>query len=621
MALCPARARQARRRSSTSDAAPPPLMAFPGVAVDRRSPIASTGAFDAAIIMECSDLVAHGRRRARSRLRDQHRSPPRQRRATARSTGSTRRRRGLRRDGVRPRRRARRAADAGDRDAHLPRHPDRHRVVPLLEHHAAHVRHLPPAASRPASTRRAWRAASSTATTLGRLKLFGAVLSAMRARQTAGASRSCCVDHAMARASGGTYDDTEGLDQPSADGEGDPGGRVLQGDRARRLPRQHALEGRHRRRAPSPRHSAAAATRTPSGCTVDGSYADARRQLVTRLIEAMAPTTGRPARSTLVTASARGRSLPTARSSSTSPPGRRRTTSSPRVAARRRAAGRAHRHARSAGHRRPAAARRPRHAARAVPERTRQGLRGGRSVSAGPPTPAMPTGRPLGHRSDGRRRADARRRARAISRARSISSRRRTRRRSRTATRRTSSRARAIAAAGARRRCRHGARAGSDPARRPASRRCVWRARRDSTCAALAHDLGRRARHRRAPGGAAAAARAGASTLDQAIGLERALERDREAALAGASCRWRDMLPELPAVGSRSTTSNASGRGLDLPLGAAAGSRRLHAGGQPCAPARRRAARLRPSRVADARRRRRFCTRPLFWCNILILFD
>ena len=28
-------------------------------------------------------------------------------------------------------------------DARLHRDPDRHRVVPLLEHHAAHLRHLP----------------------------------------------------------------------------------------------------------------------------------------------------------------------------------------------------------------------------------------------------------------------------------------------------------------------------------------------------------------------------------------------------------------------------------------------------------------------------------------------
>ena len=61
-------------------------------------------------------------------------------------------------------RRARRAADARHRDARLHRDPDRHRVVPLLEHHAAHVRDLPAVHRGRRRTRRPWRAASSTAT-------------------------------------------------------------------------------------------------------------------------------------------------------------------------------------------------------------------------------------------------------------------------------------------------------------------------------------------------------------------------------------------------------------------------------------------------------------------------
>ena len=53
-------------------------------------------------------------------------------------------RRRLRRDGVRPRSRALGVPlTPRDRDAHLPRDPHRHRVVPLLEHLAADVRHLP----------------------------------------------------------------------------------------------------------------------------------------------------------------------------------------------------------------------------------------------------------------------------------------------------------------------------------------------------------------------------------------------------------------------------------------------------------------------------------------------
>ena len=46
---------------------------------------------------------------------------------------------------------------------------------------------------------------------LGRLKLFGAVLERDADRPRRAGSRSLYVDHEMARAAGGTYDDTEGL--------------------------------------------------------------------------------------------------------------------------------------------------------------------------------------------------------------------------------------------------------------------------------------------------------------------------------------------------------------------------------------------------------------------------
>ena len=45
---------------------------------------------------------------------------------------------------------------------------------------------------------------------MGRLKLFGAVLSAMQIDRT-GRIAIVYVDHAMARAAGGSYEDTEGL--------------------------------------------------------------------------------------------------------------------------------------------------------------------------------------------------------------------------------------------------------------------------------------------------------------------------------------------------------------------------------------------------------------------------
>ena len=125
------------------DAAPPPLMAFPGVAsitiADR-----ATGAFDAALIMECSDLSRTGVEGLDQVLSDQHRSPSRQR-LLRRDQLVRRRRCGLRRDGVRHCQSAGRSALGRDCHAYLHRDPDRHRVVPLFEHHAANVRHLPAA--------------------------------------------------------------------------------------------------------------------------------------------------------------------------------------------------------------------------------------------------------------------------------------------------------------------------------------------------------------------------------------------------------------------------------------------------------------------------------------------
>ncbi len=84
----------------------------------------------------------HRRGRARRPLHHQHRPPRRQpdvrRGQLVRRVGG-----GLRRDGVRRHQGAGRAAQRGDRHPHLPGDPDRHGLVPPLEHHAAHVRHLP----------------------------------------------------------------------------------------------------------------------------------------------------------------------------------------------------------------------------------------------------------------------------------------------------------------------------------------------------------------------------------------------------------------------------------------------------------------------------------------------
>ena len=153
----------------------------------------------------------------------------------------------LRRDGVRPRQRARRAADARDRDAHLPGDPDRHRLVPLLEHLAADVRHLPrrllEAGVDPVRVARSVYDSNN----MGRLKLFGAVLSAMQLDPTGR------IAIALSRSRDGARRRRHlrrhrGPDQPAADGEGDPGRRLLQAGRGRRVPREHAVEGRRRHR-------------------------------------------------------------------------------------------------------------------------------------------------------------------------------------------------------------------------------------------------------------------------------------------------------------------------------------------------------------------------------------
>ena len=130
------------------DAAPPPLMAFPGVPEIVLAPDAG-GAFDAAIIMECGDLArtgVAGLDRGFVINIDHHPGntgygqinwfDP-----TAAACGE------MVFDLVA---RARRPADARDRHAHLPRDPDRHGLVSFLEHLAADVRHLP----RPARGRR-----------------------------------------------------------------------------------------------------------------------------------------------------------------------------------------------------------------------------------------------------------------------------------------------------------------------------------------------------------------------------------------------------------------------------------------------------------------------------------
>ena len=171
---------------------------------------------------------------------------------------------------------------------------------------------------------------------------------------------------------------------------------------------------------------------------------------------------------------------------------------------------------------------------------------------------------------------------------------------------------------------RHGARA-----------RHRWRATADSVtlrvdCSAgfyvrsLAHDLGRAARRRRAPGGAAAHAERRLRTRP-ARWRSTPLERDPQRRGRRRWCRSRGMLPALPAVDpDRRRASRRVGHGQDI---------------RP-ADRRRSATRLSPVAleppsplcgcstrdgelvaIAEPTARRGFCIRPLFWCNMLILLD
>ena len=128
-------------RIVNKDAASAPLMAFPGVpSIEITDHV--DGTFDAAIIMECGDLRRTESLRSRPLFRHQYRSPSRNANYGQLNWFDLDGRR-LRRDGLRAHRRAWRTVVHRNRHAHLSGDPDRHRIVPLLEHFAAHLRHLP----------------------------------------------------------------------------------------------------------------------------------------------------------------------------------------------------------------------------------------------------------------------------------------------------------------------------------------------------------------------------------------------------------------------------------------------------------------------------------------------
>ena len=231
---------------------------------------------------------------------------------------------------------------------------------------------------------------------MGRLKLFGAVLSAMQIdptrphrdrlpRSRDGARRRRHLrGHRRA-------------DQPAADGQGDPGGRLLQADR-----RATSTASACGRRATIDIGAVAkefggGGHKNAAGCTVTGAI-DALQKLFVEKIERRRIrmdgllVIDKPAGPTSHDVVARVR----------------------RVL--RRAPHRPHRHARSGGERRAAARPRPRDAPRAFPERERQGATRRSSDSASATDTYDAEGRPVGarsHRAVPARDAD-RRRARCV---------------------------------------------------------------------------------------------------------------------------------------------------------------------------------------------------------------
>ena len=121
---------------------------------------------------------------------------------------------------------------------------------------------------------------------MGRLKLFGAVLSAMRI-DSSGRIAMVYVDHAMARAAGGSYEDTEGLvNLPLT---------VKEIEAVVFFKQEEADEYRVSLRSKGDidigavaKHFGGGGHKNAAGCTVRGAVDDLQRQLVEQIQEAIA---------------------------------------------------------------------------------------------------------------------------------------------------------------------------------------------------------------------------------------------------------------------------------------------------------------------------------------------
>ena len=279
--LRPARARQGRRRGERGSGARS-ADAVPGVPDIVIAPRVE-GQFDAAIIMECGDLGRDRRRRPRAVLRDQHRSPSRQHRLRADQL-VRRERRGVRRAGLRPRRALPVSADqrrsrptSTSRSSPTPARSTTSSISPRT---FDICREVPRGGRRPG----AGRAERVRQQQHGRLKLFGAVLSAMQLdaertdRDRLRRSRDGARGRRHLRGHRGPH-------QPAAHGQGDRGGGVLQADRGRASTASACGPRATSTSAPSRRSSAAAGTRTRRAARCRGGI-DALQKLFIEKIEA-----------------------------------------------------------------------------------------------------------------------------------------------------------------------------------------------------------------------------------------------------------------------------------------------------------------------------------------------
>ena len=195
-------------RIVNADPAPEHYLEFPGVDRIEVARSVERTDVDALIVMESGDLTRTGVERPRGALHDQHRSPPGQHALRIAQLGG-RVRRGVRRDGVRPGRGAGRAADIEiATHVYLAILTDTG-LVPLRQHHAEDVRHLP---ARGGSGRQPGAMARRVfdQNSFGKLKLIGALLAEMDLLD-GGRLAAMYLNDDIMNATGTTYNDTEGL--------------------------------------------------------------------------------------------------------------------------------------------------------------------------------------------------------------------------------------------------------------------------------------------------------------------------------------------------------------------------------------------------------------------------